>query len=48
MSEFLLINSPIFWDSKTEDDDYLSPLGQGYIATQLDKMKEQGGFPWNN
>ena len=37
MSEFLLINSPIFWGSKTEDDDYLSPLGQGYIATQLDK-----------
>lgn len=37
MSEFLLINSPIFWGSKTENDDYLSPLGQGYIATQLDK-----------
>jgi len=37
MSEFLLINSPIFWDSTAEDDDYLSPLGQGYIATQLEK-----------
>lgn len=37
MSEFLLINSPIFWDSKAETDDYLTPLGQGYIATQLDK-----------
>lgn len=37
MSEFILINSPIFWDSAAENDDYLSPLGQGYIATQLEK-----------
>lgn len=37
MSKFILINSPVFWDSSKEDDDYLSPLGQGYIATQLEK-----------
>lgn len=36
MGKFILINSPIFWNP-TEEDDYLSPLGQGYIATQLDK-----------
>lgn len=36
MGKFILINSPIFW-CPTEEDDYLSPLGQGYIATQLEK-----------
>ena len=36
MKTFILINSPIFWDSKAEDEQYLSPLGQGYIATYLD------------
>ena len=36
MDKFILINSPIFWNPM-EEDDYLSPLGQGYIATQLDK-----------
>lgn len=37
MKKFLLLNSPIFKDSKKEDEQYLSPLGLGYIATYLDK-----------
>lgn len=37
MKNFLLLNSPIFWDSTKEDEQYLSPLGLGYIATYLDK-----------
>lgn len=37
MKKFLLLNSPIFWDSTKEDEQYLSPLGLGYIATYLDK-----------
>lgn len=37
MSEFILINSPIYWESSTEEEDYLSPLGLGYIATQLEE-----------
>lgn len=35
MRNFLLLNSPIFWDSTTEKEQYLSPLGLGYIATSL-------------
>lgn len=37
MKKFLLLNSPIFWDSTKEGEQYLSPLGLGYIATYLDK-----------
>ena len=37
MKKFLLLNSPIFCDSTKEDEQYLSPLGLGYIATYLDK-----------
>lgn len=37
MKKFLLLNSPIFWDSVKENEQYLSPLGLGYIATCLDK-----------
>ena len=37
MKKFILINSPIFWEQTTNDEDSLPPLGQGYIATQLDK-----------
>ena len=37
MKRFLLLNSPIFWDSTKEDEQYLAPLGLGYIATYLDK-----------
>lgn len=37
MKRFLLLNSPIFWDSTKENEQYLSPLGLGYIATYLDK-----------
>ena len=38
MKKFLLLNSPIFWDSIKEKEQYLSPLGLGYIATYLDKL----------
>ncbi len=37
MKKFLLINSPIYWDSTKEDEQYLPPLGLGYIATYLEK-----------
>lgn len=37
MKKFILINSPIFWDTATEKEQYLSPLGLGYIATYLAK-----------
>lgn len=37
MKKFILINSPIFWDTTTEKEQYLSPLGLGYIATYLAK-----------
>ena len=40
MNKFLLINSPIFWDTTNEDENYLSPLGLAYIATYL----ERSGF----
>ena len=38
MKKFILINSPIFWDSAKEKEQYLSPLGLGYIATYLEKI----------
>ena len=37
MKRFILFNSPIFWDSTKENEQYLSPLGLGYIATYLEK-----------
>lgn len=37
MKKFILLNSPIFWDSTSEQEQYLSPLGLGYIATYLEK-----------
>lgn len=37
MKRFILFNSPIFWDSTKEQEQYLSPLGLGYIATYLEK-----------
>lgn len=37
MSNFLLLNSPIYWDAAKENEQYLSPLGLGYIATYLEK-----------
>lgn len=37
MKKFLLLNSPIFWDSIKEKEQYLSPLGLGHIATYLEK-----------
>ncbi len=39
MKKFILFNSPIFWDSTKEKEQYLSPLGLGYIATYLEKAK---------
>lgn len=38
MKKFLLLNSPIFWDPTNEEEEYLSPLGLGYIATYLVKV----------
>ena len=40
MKKFILINSPIFWDSTKENEQYLSPLGLGYIATYLEKIND--------
>ena len=37
MKKCILINSPIFWDATKEKEQYLSPLGLGYIATYLEK-----------
>lgn len=37
MKKFVLLNSPIFWHSTKENEQYLSPLGLGYIATYLEK-----------
>ena len=39
MNKFLLINSPIFWDTTNEDENYLSPLGLAYIATYLERSE---------
>ena len=36
MKKFVLINSPLFWE-RTDEEEYLSPLGLGYIATYLKK-----------
>ncbi|MCF6291620.1 MAG: cobalamin B12-binding domain-containing protein [Desulfobacterales bacterium] len=39
MSSILLINSPLFREKQAEDDeDYLPPIGLGYIATNLRKV----------
>ena len=35
MKKCILINSPIFWDAAAEGENYLSPLGLGYIATYV-------------
>ncbi len=37
MKNFMLLNSPIFWDSTSEQEQYLSPLGLGYIATYIEQ-----------
>lgn len=37
MKRFLLVNSPIYEDASAEDEDYLNPLGLGYIATYLEE-----------
>lgn len=37
MKRFLLINSPIFLKSTSKKEEYLPPLGLGYIATYLEK-----------
>ena len=34
MKKFVLLNSPIFWDSTKENEQYLSPLGLGYIVRE--------------
>lgn len=37
MKRFVLVNSPIYWETTSEEEEYLSPLGLGYIATYLKK-----------
>ena len=37
MKKYILLNSPIFWDITKENEEYLPPLGLGYIATYLEK-----------
>ena len=37
MKKFVLINSPLFRERTNEEEEYLSPLGLGYIATYLKK-----------
>lgn len=37
MKRFFLLNSPIFWDSTSEQEQYLPSIGLGYIATYLEK-----------
>ena len=39
MKKFVLINSPLFWERTDEEEEYLSPLGLGYIATYYTKSK---------
>ncbi len=41
MRKLILINSPIFWDTVAEGENYLSPLGLGYIATYVEKAGVQ-------
>lgn len=38
IKKFVLINSPLFWERTNEEEEYLSPLGLGYIATYLKKV----------
>ncbi len=35
--KFMLLNSPLYWNSSNVEEDYLPPLGLGYIATYLKK-----------
>lgn len=37
MKKVILINSPIYWNKTEEREEYLPPLGLGYIATYLEK-----------
>lgn len=37
MKKFVLVNSPIYWETTSEEEEYLSPLELGYIATYLKK-----------
>lgn len=39
MKKFILLNSPIFEEVSNENEEYLPPLGLGYIATYLGKEK---------
>ena len=35
--EIIILNSPIYINSTDDGEEYLPPLGQGYIASQLIK-----------
>ena len=35
--EIVFLNSPIYAQSVDDGEDYLPPLGQGYIVTQLEQ-----------
>lgn len=39
MKKFILLNSPIYEEGSNKNEDYLPPLGLGYIATYLGKEK---------
>ena len=39
MKKFILLNSPIYEETSNEKEEYLPPLGLGYIATYLGKEK---------
>ena len=38
MKKFILFNSPIFLDTTQDREQYLSQLGLGYIATNLENV----------
>lgn len=42
--EIVFLNSPIYKDSIDDGEDYLPPLGQGYIVTQLKKKGINAGI----
>lgn len=43
-NEIVFLNSPIYKDSVDDGEDYLPPLGQGYIVTQLKRRGINAGI----
>lgn len=44
MKTFLLLNSPIFWDKTSDQEEYLPPLGLAYIASYLEMANVEVTF----